>query len=181
MTEPTTAVNRLGIIAGAGRFPFMVLDGAKRADCHVTVVGLRGFADPNLAERADVFRWAGLASLGRWLRLFRRQNVTQVIMAGSVRKTSMYGRFRILRILPDLTAFRIWFFTISDKRNDTVLSAVADEFERHGIIMQDCTKYSAEDMAPAGVLTGRQPSASQGKDAVWSLHFKGYCRCKYYS
>ncbi|MCH7632077.1 MAG: hypothetical protein IIB59_02590 [Planctomycetes bacterium] len=44
---------RLGIIAGSGQFPFMVADGAKRAGCHVTVIGLRGFADPALAAQHD--------------------------------------------------------------------------------------------------------------------------------
>ncbi len=121
-------MQRIGIIAGAGQFPHMVLDGAKRAGCHVTVVGLRGLADASLADRADVFRWAGMARLGRWIRVLKRAGANRVILAGSVNKSSMYGRFRMLRLLPDLTSLRNWFFTIRDKRNDTVLSAVADEF-----------------------------------------------------
>ena len=163
----TTApeVTRLGIIAGAGRFPFMVLGGAKRVGCHVTVVGLRGFADAALADQADVFRWAGLARIGRWIRVLKRDKAQHVILAGSVEKRSMYGRLRLLRLLPDLAALRIWFFTIPDKRNDTVLSAVANEFAEHGLIMQDCVHYCAEHMAPDGVLTRCQPTAAQVKDA----------------
>ena len=94
-----------------------------------------------------------------------------MILAGSVCKTDMYGRFRLLRLLPDLTSIRLWFFQIEDKRNDTVLSAVADEFARHGIIMQDCIEYSADDMAPVGVLTQRQPTGGQRKDLEfgWSI------------
>jgi hypothetical protein len=156
---------RLGIIAGEGKFPFVVLEGAKRAGCHVTVVGLRGFADGSLAAQADVFRWAGLARLGRWIRILKRNQATQVILAGAVRKTSMYGRWRLLRLLPDWTSLRLWFGRLSDKRNDSVLGAVADEFARHGIIMQDCIQYSAEHLAPEGVLTRVQPSESQRKDA----------------
>ena len=158
-------MQRIGIIAGAGRFPHMVLDGAKRAGCHVTVVGLRGFADASLADRADVFRWAGLAKLGRWIRVLRRSGSRRVILAGSVNKSSMYGRFRLLRLLPDLTSLRIWFFTIRDKRNDTVLSAVADEFQKNDIIMDECIAYSQQDMAPGGVLTAKQPSPAQLEDA----------------
>ncbi len=162
---------RLGIVAGAGRFPFMVLEGARQAGCHVTVIGLRGLADGALAGRADVFRWAGLASIGRWIRILRRTGARRVILAGSVRKTCMYGRLRILRLVPDLTALRIWFLRLADKRNDTVLSAVADEFERHGIIMEDCVRYSTEHLAPRGVLTVRQPSGDQLKDVEfgWPL------------
>ena len=161
---------RIGVIAGAGRFPFMVVDGAKRAGCHVTVIGLRGFADTALAGQADVFRWSGLARIGRWIRILKRGNVPEVILAGSVKKASMYGRLRLLRLLPDWTALRIWFFTIPDKRNDTVLAAVADELARHRIIMQDCVRYTAEHMAPEGVLTQRQPTAAQLEDAGFGWH-----------
>lgn len=162
---------RLGLIAGAGQFPFMVLDGARRAGCVITVVGLRGLADPDLARQADVFRWAGLARMGRWIRVLKRQGAQSVILAGSVRKANMYGRLRLLRLMPDWTALRIWFYQVPDKRNNTVLAAVADEFARHGIIMQDCVRYSVEHLAPEGVLTRARPSAAQIKDADfgWSI------------
>ena len=170
MTTEASAA-RLGIIAGAGRFPFMVVEDAKRAGCHVTVIGLRGFADAGLAELADVFRWSGLARVGRWIRILKRNGIGTAILAGSVKKSSMYGRLRLLRLLPDWTSLRIWFFTIPDKRNDTVLAAVADEFARHEIIMQDCVHYSAEHMAPEGVLTRAEPTPAQLKDAEfgWSI------------
>lgn len=164
MMDASTPI-RLGLIAGQGKYPLMVLEGAKRAGCHVTVVGLRGFADGSLAAQADVFHWAGLARLGRWIRILKRNRAQSVILAGAVRKTSMYGRWRLLRLLPDWTSLRLWFIRLSDKRNDSILAAVAEEFARHGIIMQDCTQYSAEHLAPEGVLTRVQPSDSQRKDA----------------
>ncbi len=167
----TNQRNRLGIIAGSGEFPFMVARGAKHAGQHVTIIALRGFADPALAEVADVFHWSGLAKTGRWIRLLKRQKAGVVILAGAVKKSTMYGRFRMLRLLPDLTAIKIWFFRLKDKRNDAVLGAVADEFSRHGIIMQDCIQYSAADMAPEGVLTRGQPTDKQRRDADfgWKL------------
>lgn len=155
----------LGVIAGAGRFPFMVVDGARRAGCRVTVVALRGFADPALATHADSFRWAGLARLGRWIRILRHEGADSVILAGAVRKDRMYGRFRLLRQIPDWTSFRLWFFRVQDKRNDTLLSAVADEFARHAITMRDCIEFTQEHLAPEGVLTRTQPSAAQLADA----------------
>ncbi len=160
-------MTRLGIIAGFGQFPFMVARGAKLAGCHVSIVGLRGLADPALAELADDFRWSGLVQLGGWIRHFKRKRANRVILAGSVRKTDMFGRFRLLALLPDLTAFRIWFFKLKDKRNDAVLAAVADEFAKHGIIMEDCVKYCEEDMAPEGVLTSCKPTDAQRVDATF--------------
>ncbi len=162
--------NRLGLIAGAGRFPFMVLEGAQRAGRRVTVIGLRGLADPAIASSADEFCWAGIARLGRWISVLKRGGVRRVIMAGSVKKTAMYGRFRLLRNIPDWTGAKLWFFKLSDKRNDTVLGAVADEFASHGIIMQDCVEYTKEHLAEEGVLTRAQPSDAQTKDAAFGWH-----------
>lgn len=143
----------------------MVAEGARRADCRVHVIALRGLADPKLAELADTFTWSGLAKLGGWIRTLRRRRADRVILAGSVRKADMYGRFRLLKMLPDWTSLRLWFFRIPDKRNDTVLAAVADEFARHGIVMDPCTRYTAEHLAPEGVLTARRPTAAQSADA----------------
>lgn len=165
MTIDHEQTNRLGLIAGFGLYPSMVAVGAKKLGCPVTVVGLRGLASGSLASEADVFRWSGLARPGQWIRHFKRHGVTRVVLAGAVRKTDMYGRFRLLKMLPDWTAIKIWFFRLPDKRNDTVLRALADEFARHGIVMEDCTKYCPEHLAPEGVLTRTQPSAGQRKDA----------------
>ncbi|MCC7293037.1 MAG: UDP-2,3-diacylglucosamine diphosphatase LpxI [Phycisphaerales bacterium] len=155
---------RLAVIAGAGQFPFMVVDGARRAGRHVTVLALRNLADPSLRDAADAFCWTGIARLGGWIRLMLRAGARRVVLAGYVRKSAMYGRWRLLRNPPDWTAIRLWFFKLRDKRNDAILSAVADEFARHGILMENCTKYTPEHLAPPGVLTRRQPSPSQARD-----------------
>jgi len=154
----------LGVIAGAGRFPFMVAQGARQAGCRVVVVGLRGLADPALAGDVDVFRWSGVVRLGSWIRILRRAGVTRAILAGSVRKREMYGRFRIIRYLPDWTSIRLWFTRIADKRNDTILRAVADELAARGITLEDSVQYCADALAPAGVLTRTAPTAAQQRD-----------------
>lgn len=156
---------RLGVIAGAGRFPYMVTSGAQDAGFHVTVVGLRGLAEAGLSCVADQFYWAGMARMGRWIRLLRREGIHHVILAGSVRKCTMYGRLRLLRLMPDLTSLKIWFLRIPDKRNDTVLGALADEFSRFGIVMEECTRFCDRDMAPDGVITRAQPTNAQRRDA----------------
>ena len=164
MNPTPPAAEPLGIIAGAGRFPFMVADAARRDRRHVVVVALRGLADPALADHADAFHWSGLARLGAWVRLLRRHGVRHAILAGAVRKDVMYGRFRLLRLLPDWTSLRLWFFQLSDKRNDSVLSAVADVLQARGIHLDDAVRYSAEDMATVGTLTPRVPTDDQTGD-----------------
>jgi len=167
----SSASSTLGIIAGSGDFPFLVADGARAAGRRVNLIALRGFADPALADHADIFHWAGLARPGRWRRLLRKHDTRDVILAGAVRKTDMYGRFRMLKFLPDLTALKIWFVRLKDKRNDAVLAALADELASHGITMQDCTQYTQEHLAPAGVLTRTQPTPAQQRDAEfgWTI------------
>src|SRR5262245_21875747 len=97
---------RLGLIAGAGEFPFLVARGARRAGLHVVVVALRGCCDEGLRREADVFYEAGIARLGRWIRLFRRHEVDRAIMAGRVVKAHVVSlpRWRQwLAYLPDWT------------------------------------------------------------------------------
>ena len=90
----TTKDVSVGIIAGYGRFPFLVAAGARRAGCRVDIIGLRGFADPAIAELADRFRWSGVVRLGQWIRTLRRWGDSRAILAGSVIKSDMFGRFR---------------------------------------------------------------------------------------
>ncbi|HUU84600.1 MAG TPA: UDP-2,3-diacylglucosamine diphosphatase LpxI [Phycisphaerae bacterium] len=172
MHQPDASTrDSIGIIAGAGRFPFLVAAGARRAGCRVDVIAIRGLADPGLAELADRFRWSGVVRLGQWIRTLRRWGDSRAILAGSVRKSEMYGRLRLLRYLPDWTSIRLWFFTVADKRNDTLLRAVADELANHDITLENSVQYCPEDMAPEGVLTARKPSAAQLEDLEfgWKL------------
>jgi DUF1009 family protein len=161
----------IAVIAGATRFPLMVVERAKADGHRVVVIGLRGFADPALREMADAFCWAGVVRIGRWVRFLRRHGVRRAILAGSVKKDEMYGRLRLLRYLPDWTAIRIWFFQAPDKRNDTLLCALADHLESKGITLENCVQFNAGDMMPEGVLTIGQPTAAQWKDIEfgWSI------------
>jgi DUF1009 family protein len=164
MRVPVEHNNTLGVIAGGGAMPLMVVDNAKRAGQRVVVIGLREWADPVLEEMADVFYWSAVSRLGRHLRLLLREQAYRAILAGSVKKSDMYGRFRILRNLPDLTTLKLWFWRVPDKRTDSILGAVADVMAERGIHMENCVKYCMDAMAPEGVMTRLQPTAAQQKD-----------------
>ncbi len=154
----------VGLIAGKGRFPFLVAEGARHAGRPVIIIGLKGLADPALKDLADRFYWTGVARLGRWIRIFRRGHVHEAVMAGSVHKTAMYGRFRLLRYVPDWTSFKLWFFEVADRRNDTILRATADKLNEKGITLIDSVKYCGEHLPGPGVLTRRQPNAALQRD-----------------
>ncbi len=158
----------LGLIAGAGEFPRLVLEGARRSGLRVVVMGLRGWCDETLAGQADAFYTSGVARLGHWIRVFRREGITQAVMAGKVRKSQMLASSswrRWLAYLPDWTSIKVWYFRSADRRNDTLLSAVADEMQRKGIVLVDSTQYCPEALADEGVLTRRAPTPAQAADA----------------
>jgi len=156
--------NPLGLIAGAGRFPFLVARGARQAGRPVVAVALKGLADPALRDCVDRFYWSGVVRLGQWIRIFRRCRVREAILAGSVRKADMYGRFRLIRFLPDWTSFRLWFFDVPDRRNDTILRATAERMEGKGITLTDSVRYCRDQLSGPGILTRRQPSADLQRD-----------------
>jgi UDP-2,3-diacylglucosamine hydrolase len=167
-------VTPLGLIAGEGELPRLVARGARAAGRRIAVVALRGSADPGLRELADRFCWRGVVQLGRWIRALRRAGCREVIMAGRVRKAQMFAGPRwlqYLRYLPDLTSIRVWYVHARDKRNDSLLGAVADELARRGLTLIDSTRYCPEALAPAGVLTPGEPPRRILDDAefAWPL------------
>lgn len=156
----------LGLIAGEGRFPFLVADGARKAGMKVICVGLADNADPKLADCVDVFFYGAVARPGGWLKKLKKYGARRAIMVGRVAKTRIFTPWRILKYLPDWRALRIWYLRLrgKDKRNDTVLNAIADEFASAGVILMDSTMYCQEHLAQQGVMTRCQPTPAQRAD-----------------
>ncbi|UCE49368.1 MAG: UDP-2,3-diacylglucosamine diphosphatase LpxI [Phycisphaerales bacterium] len=152
----------LGLIAGAGKLPFLVAEGAKKAGLKVICVGLGETAEEGLAEEVDVFLRAAIARPGSWMRKLRKNNVTSAIMVGRVSKGRLFTPWRILRYLPDWRAFRIYYWRLrgKNKQTDMLLSAVADELASGGIKLKDSTMYCKEHLATAGVMGSKPPRPS---------------------
>ena len=155
----------LGLIAGEGVFPLLVARGARAAGRRVVCVGLAGSASPLLRAECDAFHWVGVSRLGRWVARLRAGGCEQAIMVGRVRKAKMYAPFAMLRFVPDVRTARIWFTRLRhDKRPFAVLHAVIDELSASGITLIDSTTYTPDQLATAGVMTRRQPTADQWHD-----------------
>lgn len=162
MSDPQT----IGLIAGQGRLPFMIASGAKKAGMKIICVGLDGSVDPALADIVDVFFKGAVARPGGWMRKLRKHGVNTTIMVGTVAKTRLFDPFKIIKNLPDWRAIRIWYWRLRklDKRNDTVLNAIAEELASGKIILEDSTMYCKEHLATEGVMTKCQPPSSVAKD-----------------
>jgi DUF1009 family protein len=100
------------------------------------------------------------------MRKLRRHGATKTIMVGRVAKQQIFTPWRILRFLPDWRALRAWYWTLraKDKRNDTLLNALADELAKGGIILEDSTMYCKEYLATEGAMTSNGPSKSVEDD-----------------
>jgi DUF1009 family protein len=156
----------LGLIAGEGRLPFLVVAGAKQAGLRVVCVGLTDDAGHSLADEVDVFYRVAIARPGRWIRKLRKHSVSRTIMVGRVAKSRLFTPWRILQYLPDWRAFRIYYWRLrgKDKLDDSLLSALADELATGGIILENSTMYCKEHLAIEGVMTKRHPSSSVESD-----------------
>jgi len=145
----------LGLIAGSGRLPFLVASGAKRAGIKVICVGLVDNVQEHLADEVDVFYRVALARPGSWIRKLRRHGVRETVMVGQVAKSRLFTPKRILHYLPDWRAFRIYYWRLlgKDKRNDSVLGALADELASGGINLENSTMYCKEHLAVKGLMT----------------------------
>ena len=144
----------VGLIAGAGRPPFLVASGIRKAGRRLVIVGLRDFASQRLEDLADEFIWAGITRMGRWLSALRSRGVREAVIIGAVKKREAYSPLRLLRYIPDIPSIRLWYFKIrKDRRDNAVLLAVADAFRRKGIEMVSCVKYCEEHLADDGLMT----------------------------
>ncbi len=156
----------LGMIAGSGRLPVIVAQNAKNAGCKVICVGLGDIFDENLHSKVDVFYPVPLGRPGKWIKQLKKHHVTKTIMVGKVEKKRQFAPFRLLKLLPDWRAIRIWYIRLKDKdkRPETVLSALADELTSGGIILENSTMYSEKDLAEEGLLTKKNINANIQND-----------------
>ena len=145
---------RLGLIAGNGRFPFLVLDAARGAGHDVTVIAIKEEATPDLVELAAkppaaALHWVSLGHLGKWISLLNEAGVTRAVMAGQVKHTKLFADIR-----PDLTALGV-LMRLKARNTDALISGVADLLRDHGIELMDSTTLLEPLMAREGLLTRR--------------------------
>lgn len=151
----------LGLIAGSGRLPFLVADGARKAGLKVICVSFSDEAASDLADVVDALYKVGIARPCSWIRKLRKHGVSDTVMVGGVVKSRMFTPWRILRYLPDWRAFRVYYWRLRGrtKQTDAILLALADELATGGIVLENSIMYCKEHLATAGVMTNCQPSS----------------------
>ncbi len=164
----------LGLIAGSGRFPMLVLKEASRRGIPMVVAAIKEEASPQVAScvaqagEGFAVHWIGLGRLGRLIRLFKKSGVEKALMAGQVRHSQIFSANtpasrRLLSAMPDLTMLKV-LASLPRKDTESLIQGVMGVLEENGIQLVDSTLLLKDLMAGSGVLTHREPSKAEWRD-----------------
>lgn len=154
---------KIGLIAGNGRFPFLVLDAARSLGYDVTIIALKEEASTDLdaaaaREPKAVVHWISIGQLGTFLKILKDAGLTQAVMAGQVKHIKIFGGF-----VPDMTAMSL-LSRVKAMNTDALIAAVADLMREHGVELINSTAFLEPLLAGAGQLSKRAPTENERKD-----------------
>lgn len=150
---------KLGLIAGNGKFPFLVLDAARAQGYEVVVAAIREEAFPEIeAHGATAVHWLSLGELSKLIETFQREGVRRAIMAGQVRHKQIFSSIR-----PDWRLAKL-LLSLTTRNTDSLLGAVAKVLADEGITLQKSTWLLEPLLVKAGVVTQRGPNEQERKN-----------------
>jgi DUF1009 family protein len=152
-----------GLIAGNGRFPFLVLEGARSQGIEMAVIALKEETSPELEKIAKRLHWVSLGELSKTIELLKQEGVTQAVMAGQVKHNKIFSAIR-----PDWKLAKL-LFSLPRKNTDSLIGAVARVLEDEGIRLVDSTLFLKPLVADAGVLTRRAPNEHEAEDMAYGI------------
>ena len=159
---------KLGLIAGNGRFPFLLLDAARAQGLAVVVAAIREETEAEIDERAAndatiTVHWLSLGELSRLIETFRKEGVSKAVMAGQVKHKQIFSSIR-----PDWRLAKL-LLNLRTRNTDMLLGAVAKVLGDEGIELISSTAFLEPLLAQEGVLTERAPDAEEVKNIVYGL------------
>jgi UDP-2,3-diacylglucosamine hydrolase len=160
----STSKNGWGLIAGNGRFPFLVLEGARSQGIDMAVIAIKEEADPELVKQALRVHWVSLGELSKTIDLLHQEGVAQAVMAGQVKHNKIFSSIR-----PDWKLAKL-LFALPRKNTDALIGAVAKVLEDEGIHLVDSTLFLKPLVPDAGLLTRRAPSEREAADIAYGLN-----------
>ena len=163
MQETNGSTVGWGLIAGNGRFPFLVLEGARSQGIEMAVIALKEEAAPELERSAKRLHWVSLGELSKAIELMHQEGVTQAVMAGQVKHNKIFSSIR-----PDWKLAKL-LFSLPRKNTDALIGAVARVLEDEGIRLVDSTLFLKPLVPEAGVLTRRAPNEHEAADIAYGL------------
>jgi DUF1009 family protein len=149
---------RIGLIAGNGRFPIIFADNAKKLGYHVSAVAHEGETEPELASHVDRIHWVKIGQLSKLIKAFKEDGVHQAVMLGGIKKTHVFTTVRPdFRTLALATRLALW-------KDDDILREFAKELEQEGIAICESTFGLEGILVEEGTLTARTPTDKEWED-----------------
>ena len=150
--------SKYGLIAGNGKFPFLVLEAARSQGIEMVVAAIKEETSPDIEQRARTVHWLSLGQLGKLIKTFKAEGVNQAIMAGQVKHKQIFSG-----ILPDLKMMQV-LASLATRNTDSLIGAVARVLEDEGIHLMESTAFLEPLLPQAGLLTRRAPSPEEKQD-----------------
>jgi DUF1009 family protein len=159
---------KLGLIAGNGRFPFLLLDAARAEGLSVVVAAIREETDAEIDRRAAedsgiTVHWLSLGELSRLIETFQKEGVTKAVMAGQVKHKQIFSSIR-----PDWRLAKL-LLSLPIRSTDRLIGAVAKVLSDEGIELISSTKFLEPLLAEEGVLTERAPDEEERRNIEYGL------------
>jgi len=152
----SAARERIGLIAGNGRFPFLVLDAARAQGFDVVVAAIKEEAFPDIESHgAAAIHWLSLGELSKLIETFKREGVHRAIMAGQVKHKQIFSSIR-----PDWRLAKL-LLSLSTRNTDALLGAIAKVLTDEGIVLENSTAFLEPLLAKTGTLTKRPPNEQE--------------------
>src|SRR3954465_5869433 len=153
---------RLGLIAGNGRFPFLVLNAARARGMEVVVAAIKEETFPEIErEGAASVHWLSLGELSKLIDTFKREGISQAVMAGQVKHKQIFSSIR-----PDWRLAKV-ILSLTTRNTDSLIGAVAKVLADEGITLMSSTELLEPLLARPGVLTRREPTEQEVKDVAY--------------
>jgi UDP-2,3-diacylglucosamine hydrolase len=152
-------MERIGLIAGSGKFPLLVLDAARAQRLEVVVVAIKEEASAEIEDRgAASVHWLSLGELSKLIETFQREGVRRAIMAGQVKHKQIFSAIR-----PDWRLAKL-LLSLTTRNTDSLLGAVAKVLAEEGITLENSTGLLEPLLVKSGVLTRRSPTEQEQKN-----------------
>jgi UDP-2,3-diacylglucosamine hydrolase len=155
------AAPKLGLIAGNGRFPFLVLDAARAQGNEVIVAAIKEETDPAIESNGTKVHWLSLGELSKLIETFKAEGITRALMAGQVKHKQIFSSIR-----PDWRLAKL-LLALGTRNTDSLIGAIAKVLEDEGIHLMRSTEFLEPLLAKPGVLTKRAPNEDEKKNIAY--------------
>ena len=158
-------MERLGLIAGNRKFPFIFAEAAKRNNYYIVAIAIKGDTSPRLKDFVDKIYWLNLSDFKRMFEIFKQEGITRIAMAGQISPRRLFSKE-----LDKNTEVKDFIKNLRDKRADTIFGKIAEELTKSGFELINSTTFIEDYLPKKGTLTKLKPESNVWEDINFGLY-----------